>query len=105
MRKGRSIPRWSLTGHWPRLLAPRSEPGRLGLATGAGAHRLLDQFDEPGAVDQLDRVRGDEFLGSQREGPGGDEEPFVAAVVVDRPQELLQLRRADHPLLGVLALD
>ena len=38
-----------------------------GLAAGAGAHGLLDQLDQPRAVDQLDRMIGDELLGRERE--------------------------------------
>ena len=48
---------------------------------------------------------GDELLGGEREGPGGDEEPLVAAGVVDRAQELLELGRADDAPAVVLALD
>src|SRR6266550_4392909 len=81
-----------------------SEPGRLGLAMGAGADGLMDQLDQAGAVDQLDRVLGDELLGGQREGPGGDEEALVAAGVVDRAEELLELGRADDAPAVVLAL-
>ena len=85
---------------------PASEPGRLGLAIGAGAEGLADQLDEAGAVDQLDRVLGDELLGGERERPRRDEEALVAARVVDRAEELLQLGRADDGLaLAVLALD
>src|SRR5215208_4484953 len=70
-----------------------------------GSDGVLNELDEPGAVDQLDGVVGDELLGGERESPRGDEEPLVAAGVVDGAQELLELGRADDAAAVVLALD
>ncbi len=82
-----------------------SEPGGLGLFAGTRPHRFLHQLDESGAVNQFDRVVGGELVRRQREGPRGDEEALVAAGVVDRAEELLELGRADDPSPEVLALD
>src|SRR5947209_19794435 len=71
-----------------------SEPGGLGVAAGAGADGLLDELDESRAVDELDRVLGDELLGGEREGPRGDEEALVAPGVVDRAEGLLEVGRS-----------
>src|SRR5438477_12354104 len=76
--------------------ASRSEPGRLGGSLAFRTEGLVDEFDEPRAVDQFDRVLGGELLGGDREGAGGDEEALVAEGVMDRPQEFLEFGGADH---------
>ncbi len=87
------------------LLHQRLKPGGFQLPTPLRPHRLVDQFDEPGPVDQLDRVFGDELLRRQRKRAGGDKEALVAPGMMDRPKEFLKIRRANHPFLVVLALN
>src|SRR5271157_4164387 len=81
-----------------------SEPGGLGFASGTGAQGLLNQLDQSGSVDQLNRMIGDELLGRKGKRAGGDKKPLVAAGMVDGAQELLKFGRAHDAAFVVLAL-
>ena len=91
---------------FPRLRPDfASEPGRLRLlrAPGPSLPAPARRAGDRRSARSGGRRR---TVGRQRESPRGDKEALVAAGVVDRAEELLDLGRADDAAaLGVLALD